>query len=168
MSVRAYLGLGGNLGDPQAAMASALQSIDDRTDCTVAAVSRLYRTPPWGKTDQPDFLNACAAIDTELGPGDLLDFCLATEKVFMRVRSERWGPRTLDIDVLDYGGHAYQGKTLTLPHPRIVERAFVVVPLADIAPDLMIAGSTVAVLLSATEVGSISAVTDDRDWWRAA
>ncbi|MBP0617038.1 2-amino-4-hydroxy-6-hydroxymethyldihydropteridine diphosphokinase [Jiella mangrovi] len=166
MTARAHLGLGGNLGDPASAMAAALRRIDARKDCTLGAVSRLFRTPPWGKIDQPDFLNACAAVDTELSPRALLELCLAIERDFKRVRSERWGPRTLDIDVLDYGGLAFHDDELTLPHPRIVERAFVLVPLLDIAPDLQIAGQQVADLAAAVDRGEITAVSDDRDWWK--
>lgn len=166
MSVRAHLGLGGNLGDPKVAMAAALRAIDARDDCAVAAVSRLFRTPPWGKTDQPDFLNACVAVETELSPRQLLDLCLRTERDFKRVRAERWGPRTLDIDVLDFGGTTYRDEALTLPHPRIAERAFVLVPLADIAPDLVIDGRKVAELVDMLDAGVIAPMTEDGAWWR--
>ncbi|MCE7030667.1 2-amino-4-hydroxy-6-hydroxymethyldihydropteridine diphosphokinase [Jiella avicenniae] len=166
MSVKAYLGLGGNLGDPKVAIAAALRTIDARTDCTVVAVSRLFRTPPWGKTDQPDFLNACAAVETELSARRLLDLCLQTEREFKRERAERWGPRTLDIDVLDFGGTTHGDEALTLPHPRIAERAFVLVPLADIAPDLAIGGRRVAERVDALDQGVIVPVTQDGGWWR--
>ncbi|NDW05436.1 2-amino-4-hydroxy-6-hydroxymethyldihydropteridine diphosphokinase [Jiella pacifica] len=166
MSVRAHLGLGGNLGDPRAAMAAALQAIDGRADCAVVAVSRLFRTPPWGKTDQPDFLNACATVETELSARQLLDLCLETERAFKRERAERWGPRTLDIDLLDFGGTISRDEALTLPHPRAVERAFVLVPLADIAPDLAFGGRRVAELVDALDTGVIAPVTEDGAWWR--
>lgn len=100
----ATLGLGGNLGDPRKAMAEALRALDAREDCVVEAVSRLYRTPPWGKTDQAWFFNACAQVKTTLKPEALLDTCLDIERLMKRVRDERWGPRTLDIDVLTYEG----------------------------------------------------------------
>ncbi|MBO0902115.1 2-amino-4-hydroxy-6-hydroxymethyldihydropteridine diphosphokinase [Jiella sonneratiae] len=164
--VRAHLGLGGNLGDPGATMAAALRAIDARDDCAVVAVSRLFRTPPWGNTDQPDFINACAALDTTLSPRRLLDLALATERDFNRVRAERWGPRTLDIDVLDYAGETWNDADLTLPHPRIGERAFVLVPLADIAPGLVVGGARVADLAGAVDAGGIVAVTASGDWWR--
>ena len=167
MSARAYLGLGGNLGDPQAAMAAALRSIDARDDCRVVAVSRLFRTPPWGKTDQPDFLNACAAIETDLSPRPLLALCLETEQRFKRVRQERWGPRTLDIDVLDHGGKSYADDHLLLPHPRIAERAFVLVPLCDIAPELMIAGESAATLAERFAAEPIVPASLDGEWWQA-
>lgn len=167
MSARAYLGLGGNLGDPQAAMAAALRSIDAREDCQIVAVSRLFRTPPWGKTDQPDFLNACAAIETDLSPRALLALCLETEQRFKRVRQERWGPRTLDIDVLDHGGKCYRDDHLLLPHPRIAERAFVLVPLCDIAPELMIGGESAAHLAARFADEPIVPASLDGEWWHA-
>ncbi|TFF27440.1 2-amino-4-hydroxy-6-hydroxymethyldihydropteridine diphosphokinase [Jiella endophytica] len=167
MSARAYLGLGGNVGDARATMAAALKRIDQRQDCSVVAVSRLYRTPPWGKTDQPEFLNACAAVDTRLSPRALLELCLETERAFKRVRAERWGPRTLDIDVLDYDGRPFSDDALTLPHPRIGERAFVLVPLADVARELVIDGATVSARLAETTVAGIDAVTDSGGWWKA-
>lgn len=162
----AQLGLGGNLGDPRAAMAAALRSIDARTDCRVVSVSRLFRTPPWGKTDQPDFFNACATVETSLEPRSLLALCLDTERAFKRERRERWGPRTLDLDVLDYDGVAHQDEVLTLPHPRITERAFVIVPLADIAPNLAISGRSVEDWVSVVEGDGIEPVTPDGEWWR--
>ncbi|MBO0662996.1 2-amino-4-hydroxy-6-hydroxymethyldihydropteridine diphosphokinase [Jiella flava] len=165
MRVRALVGLGGNLGDPAETMAAALRAIDARSDCRVCAVSRLFRTPPWGNTDQPAFLNACAALNTDLTPRALLDLCLATERQFKRVRSERWGPRTLDLDVLDVDGEAYHDNTLTLPHPRLTERGFVLVPLADIAPDAVIAGATVAAHLASIARDGIEALGPERDWW---
>ena len=167
MTVRAHLGLGGNIGDPPATMAAALRKIDARGDTSVAAVSRLYRTPPWGKTDQPFFFNACAAVDTELAPRDLLELCLATERVFKRERRERWGPRTLDLDVLDHGGIPYEDEALTLPHPRVTERAFVLVPLADIAPDLVLGDRTVADWARRVDPEGIEAISEDGAWWRS-
>src|SRR3954452_7086291 len=93
----AWLGLGGNIGDPVAAMAEALSRFDAHPDCSLQAVSRLYRTPPWGKTDQDCFFKPAAAVVTTLSPHGLLDLCLEIERAMKRVRLERWGPRTLDI-----------------------------------------------------------------------
>ncbi|MEF2550622.1 2-amino-4-hydroxy-6-hydroxymethyldihydropteridine diphosphokinase [Aurantimonas sp. A2-1-M11] len=166
MRARAYLGLGGNIGDPAANMAAALRRIDARDDTAVAAVSRLYRTPPWGKTDQPDFVNACAAVDTTLSPPELLALCLATERAFKRERRERWGPRTLDLDVLDYAGMPHADETLTLPHPRVTERAFVLVPLGDIAPELTFDGRSVADWIAAADPEGITPASADGQWWR--
>ncbi len=97
--VRAFLGLGGNLGDPRQSMAAALQAIDADPASRVIRVSGLYRTPPWGKTDQPDFINATAEIATTRGARELLELCLGTERSLKRVRNERWGPRTVDLDI---------------------------------------------------------------------
>ncbi|WP_102959131.1 2-amino-4-hydroxy-6-hydroxymethyldihydropteridine diphosphokinase [Mangrovicella endophytica] len=168
MTRRAYLGLGGNLGDPAASMATALQAIDARMDAEVAAVSRLYRTPPWGVTDQPDFINACAAVDTDLSALALLDLCLSLELTLKRERRLRWGPRTVDIDLLDYAGEIWTSDRLTLPHPRIAERAFVLVPLAEIAPDLPIEGATVSEWLERVDASTIQPVSADGSWWRTA
>ena len=163
---RALLGVGGNIGDIEANMRTALQRIDERNDTTVVAVSRLYRTPPWGVTDQPWFFNACAAVETSLSPRDLLELCLATERSLKRERRERWGPRTIDLDVLDYAGMTYEDDALTLPHPRIGIRAFVLVPLADIAPEAIVDGKTVAELLIGLDRAGIEPATSDGAWWR--
>lgn len=166
VTIRAALGFGGNLGDPPQAMAEALRILDGRPDCRVAAVSRLYRTPPWGKTDQADFFNACALIDTELSPKALLDLCLAIERGMKRVRIERWGPRTIDIDVLTYGERTVHEEGLDIPHPRMVERAFVLMPLADVAPDLQVMGQTITAWLSQADRSGIVVADAALDWWR--
>jgi 2-amino-4-hydroxy-6-hydroxymethyldihydropteridine diphosphokinase len=139
-SVRAYLGLGGNIGDPRATMAAALRLLDADPEISVERVSSLYRTPPWGITDQPDFLNAAAAISTTLEPRDLLARCLAAEQALHRLRDRRWGPRSVDLDVLVYDDLELDEPGLELPHPRMMDRAFVLVPLLEIAPDLAIGG----------------------------
>jgi len=141
--VTAYLGLGGNVGDVAAAMRGALRAIDAHPDCRVIAVSRVFRTPPWGPVEQDWYLNACAGIETRLNAPELLSLVLATEKAFGRVRTTRWGPRTLDIDILLYGRTQVSLENLTIPHPRMIERAFVMMPLADIAPDVVLAGRSV-------------------------
>ncbi|MBX9759986.1 MAG: 2-amino-4-hydroxy-6-hydroxymethyldihydropteridine diphosphokinase, partial [Beijerinckiaceae bacterium] len=120
----------------------------------------VWRTPPWGKTDQPDFLNMCALVDTLLPPHALLDVCLALEAAAGRVRFERWGPRSLDIDLLAYGDIAVSDERLVVPHPRMFERAFVLAPLAEIAPALRIGGVEVAGLASACDRAGMS-VDDD-------
>lgn len=164
--VEAYLGLGGNVGDPVASMAEALRRIDADPHCMVAAVSRLYRTPPWGKTDQDWFVNAAAAIRTALSPEALLDLCLDIERAMKRVRSERWGPRTLDIDILAYDAVEMSGPRLELPHPRMIERAFVLMPLVDVAPELAVGGAHVAAWLAGVDQTGIEIVGEGRDWWR--
>ncbi|SHJ50340.1 2-amino-4-hydroxy-6-hydroxymethyldihydropteridinediphosphokinase [Aureimonas altamirensis DSM 21988] len=162
---RAQIGLGGNMGDPAASMAEALRLLDRTQGVSVTRASRLYRTPPWGRLDQPEFLNACADLDVSLEPQSLLDLALQLEARLKRVRVERWGPRTIDIDVLAYGQSSIETPTLTLPHPRIRERAFVLMPLAELAPDLMIEGRTVRHWLAQLDVSGIEPVSDDGEWW---
>lgn len=162
----ATLGLGGNIGDPVKAMATALQKLDRRDDCQVVAVSRLYRTPPWGKTDQSFFFNACAAVETGLPPEALLDLCLSMEREMKRERIERWGPRTLDIDVLTYGDIVQDAPRLELPHPRMTDRGFVLMPLADIAAGLLVRGRTVGDWLDDADVAGIEVADENRDWWQ--
>lgn len=164
--VTAFLGLGGNVGDPVAAMAEALRRLDAHPDCSVLAVSRLYRTPPWGKTDQDWFFNSAAAIETALSPHALLDLCLDTERSMKRIRAERWGPRTLDMDILAYDNLTVSDDRLTLPHPRMRDRAFVLMPLADIAPDLVVEGRGVTAWLADADGAGIEVADVNRDWWR--
>lgn len=163
---RAALGLGGNIGDPPITMAKALRLIDARPDTRVLAVSRLYRTPPWGKTDQAWFYNACAVIETGLEPQPLLEACLEVETRLKRVRGERWGPRTIDIDVLTHGDFSSSEPVLTVPHPRMTERGFVMLPLAEIAPGLVVEGRTVDEWAEIAETVGIEAVSPDGEWWR--
>lgn len=162
----ATLGLGGNIGDPAASMARALVLLDSRPDCVVVHVSKLYRTPPWGKIDQAWFFNACAAVRTTLPPEDLLEACLSIERQMKRERLERWGPRTIDIDVLTYGDRTQHSQTLEIPHPRMTGRGFVLKPLADFAPNLAIAGRTVAEWLADADVVGIEIADPRSDWWR--
>ena len=163
---KATLGLGGNIGDPVRSMAEALRMLDARPDCRVVAVSLLYRTPPWGKTDQDWFFNACALVETTLAPEALLDTCLDIERVMKRERKERWGPRTIDIDVLTFEGVAQSGGRLELPHPRMTGRGFVLMPLADIAPGLVVAGRAVADWLGDADVAGIEPASAGPDWWK--
>ncbi|CAD7045363.1 2-amino-4-hydroxy-6-hydroxymethyldihydropteridinediphosphokinase [Pseudorhizobium endolithicum] len=166
MTAKAALGLGGNIGDPPAAMAQALRCLDERADCRIEAVSRLYQTPPWGKTDQADFFNCCAVIATSLEPEELLDVCLSIERGMKRERLERWGPRTIDIDILAYEGRQAESDRLTLPHPRMTERSFVLMPLADIAPKMRIGVKTVSEWLETADTSGIQVVGETGDWWR--
>ena len=160
-----YLSLGGNLGDPAASMAAALRILDADADARVTAVSSLYRTPPWGKLDQPDFLNAAAAIETTLSPRALLDLCLDVEKRLKRVREERWGPRLIDIDILVFGDRVIHETGLEVPHPRMLERAFVLAPLAEIAPGLSVGGRSVSERLGAVDISGIERLPSGREWW---
>jgi len=160
-----YLSLGGNLGDPAASMATALRLLDADESTRVIAVSSLYRTPPWGKLDQPDFLNAAAEISTALTPRALLDLCLEAERKLKRVREERWGPRLIDIDILVFGDRIIHETGLEVPHPRMLERAFVLAPLAEIAPGLAVGGRSVSERLGAVDTSGIERLASGRDWW---
>jgi 2-amino-4-hydroxy-6-hydroxymethyldihydropteridine diphosphokinase len=137
------LGLGANLGDPVANLRRAVGALA-RAGVRFEALSSLYRTKPWGVTDQPDFVNACALARTDLEPLALLDLVQATEKALGRRRTRRWGPRAIDIDLLFYGEATWRDARLTLPHPGLMERAFVLLPLAEIAPELAIGGVRLA------------------------
>jgi 2-amino-4-hydroxy-6-hydroxymethyldihydropteridine diphosphokinase len=141
--VRAVVGLGGNLGDAAATLRAALPALDALPDTRLVSASRLYRTPAWGKRDQPDFVNAAALLETTLPPRTLLDGLLAVERGFGRDRcadAERWGPRTLDLDLLLYGGHVVDEAGLAVPHPHLHERAFALLPLVEVWPEAVIPG----------------------------
>lgn len=130
--MRAFLALGSNLGDREAHLRQAVAGIPD-----VVAVSRVYETGAvGGEDDDPPYLNAVVELDTDLSPRELLDVCRRLEREAARVRTRRWGPRTLDVDVLLVGDEVVDEPDLQVPHPRMWERAFVLVPLRDLAPDL--------------------------------
>ncbi|HWG03521.1 MAG TPA: 2-amino-4-hydroxy-6-hydroxymethyldihydropteridine diphosphokinase, partial [Beijerinckiaceae bacterium] len=154
-AAQAALSLGGNLGDVTEAFVGALAALDGEPGVAVRAHSSVYRTPPWGKTDQPEFLNMATLVDVSLPPRALLDLCLAIERRFGRVRHDVWGPRTLDIDLLTYGQARISEEGLTVPHPHIGTRAFVLAPLAEIAPDLRIGDATVSELLTRVDAHGI-------------
>ena len=139
-AVRAFIGLGSNLGDRRALLADAVRALPDRV-----GVSPVYETAPIGGPDQPSFLNLVVEVSTELGPYQLLEACRALERAADRVRRERWGPRTLDADVLLYDDLCLADPLLTIPHPRMWDRRFVLAPLADLAPDLVTAELLAAV-----------------------
>ena len=132
---RAYLGLGSNLGDRLAHLQRAVDALAATTGIRVVAVSDVYETAPVGGPAQDDFLNAVVAIDTDLAPRDLLAVAMDVEQREERVRTVRWGPRTLDVDILLYGDEQVDEPDLEIPHPRMHERAFVLAPLRDVAPD---------------------------------
>jgi len=163
---RVWLGLGGNIGEVKSNMASALLRMEQECGIHIVAVSRLYSTPPWGEPDQPDFLNACAGIKTSLSPEDLIVFVKSIEKAMKRNKTSRWGPRNIDIDLLIYEGETRDQDKLELPHPRMRERAFVMIPLAEIAADLSFGGKTIAGWASMTDATGLKTVSDDGDWWR--
>ena len=131
--VKAYLGLGSNIGDRAHQLQQAIRIIDQYQYIDVTSISPIYETEPVGYTDQPQFLNLCIEIETTLNPQELLKRCLETEEALHRVRKIRWGPRTLDVDILLYGNEIIEEDNLIIPHPRMTERAFVLIPLNDIA-----------------------------------
>jgi 2-amino-4-hydroxy-6-hydroxymethyldihydropteridine diphosphokinase len=137
---RAYIGLGGNLDNPAARIERAFRALNTLQDTQLIHQSSLYRTAPVGYLDQPDFINAVAAIDTSLNPIALLDALLHLELDEGRERSFKNAPRTLDLDILVYGDQCITNDRLVVPHPRMGGRAFVLFPLQEIAPDLIIPG----------------------------
>jgi len=149
----AYLGLGANLGNRQQTIKQALRELAAQPTIKVDAVSSLYQTAPVGRTDHPNFLNAAAAIRTILTPMELLAYILQLEQQMGRVRTVRWGPRTIDIDILMYGSEEINQLNLTIPHARLGERAFALVPLAEIAPDLRLPGDRETVREKADRLG---------------
>jgi 2-amino-4-hydroxy-6-hydroxymethyldihydropteridine diphosphokinase len=153
----ALIALGGNIGDVRAAFKSAIARICEKAGARLAARSSDYATPPWGEERQPPFVNACIEIETELEPHALLEVLHEIEREHGRDRSQeqRFGPRTLDLDLLAYDDRSVDTPTLTLPHPRLFERAFVLVPLAEIAPDRPVAGRTATEALAAVRTDGI-------------
>ncbi|MBK5961349.1 2-amino-4-hydroxy-6-hydroxymethyldihydropteridine diphosphokinase [Rhodoplanes elegans] len=163
----AVLSLGGNLGDVRATLLRALEMLCEDGTVTLVARSSDYATPPWGDTDQPAFVNLCAIVATTLAPHDLLRRARAVETALGRDRAHerRWGPRPVDIDIITYrdpedadapGEVALDTPDLALPHPRAAERAFVLVPLAEIAPDLSLGGTAVRDLVARLDTRDIT------------
>lgn len=161
---RVWLGLGGNVGDVRNSLLGALSELQSNDEITIKSVSNLYKTPPWGDENQDWFLNACAEIETSLEPIALLDRVKQIEKKFKRKDARKWGPRTLDIDILVYEGVALRTKRLELPHPSIAGRAFVLLPLHDIAPKLGINGTSVTELLEKVDVSQIQQIGTLEAW----
>ena len=160
------LGLGANLGDPRRQMAEALALIVSRNIGTIARVSSLWRTPPWGVIDQPAFLNACALIETRLAPHALLAALKEIESDVGRTPGLRWGPRSIDLDILFYDDVTLHDAALTIPHKNLFERAFVLAPLAEIAGDRVIAGRRVADALAAMDIAGLERVSAP-EWLQA-
>ena len=151
----AYVALGSNLGDRAALLRRALAALQRGGDVRVVAESAVYETAPVGGPPQPDYLNMVVAVETALEPETLLERCLAIEAEHGRVRRERWGARTLDLDLLSFGAETLRTERLTLPHPRMAERAFVLVPLAEIAPALRIGDKTADELAERCDRGGL-------------
>jgi 2-amino-4-hydroxy-6-hydroxymethyldihydropteridine diphosphokinase len=158
MSADALLALGGNVGEVRQTFERALALLCDGGLLRLKARSSDYATPPWGVEDQPPFVNCCIEVDTDLAPPALLARVQTVEHALGRRRAQerRWGPRPIDIDILAYDDVTLDEPDLTLPHPRLFERAFVLVPLAEIAPDRVIAGRRVRDALAAVDTAGIS------------
>ena len=152
--MRAYVGVGANLGEREATILGAIDLLAVQPGVGVVGVSALRETEPWGPVEQPSYLNGAVALETDLAPRDLLDVLLDVEQSFGRDRAMevRWGPRTLDLDLLLHGDLVRDEPGLTLPHPRLHERRFVLEPLADLDPALVVPGhGTVAELLASLD-----------------
>ena len=148
-AVTAYIGIGSNLADPSSQVRQAVLALKKLPQTRAIACSPLYRSKPWGVSGQPDYINAVAALETTLPALELLTQLQAIETARGRLRTVRWGPRTLDLDILLYGGLQLDGPRLIVPHPRLRERAFVLYPLHDLAPALRLPdGTTLATLLA--------------------
>ena len=156
------IALGGNVGDVRATFGKAIATLCGMSQAALVARSSDYATPPWGDEDQPPFINACIGIDTALDPHALLFVLHKVEQKFGRDRSKerRWGPRTLDLDMITYDDVSIDKVELTLPHPRLFERAFVLVPLAEIAPDRLIRGRRIKDALADLSVDGIERLPD--------
>lgn len=158
-TVRAYIGLGSNLEDPRQQVTTAFQELAELPQSELVMRSSLYRSDPVGPQDQPDFINAVAALDTTLEPHALLDQLQTLEQKHRRVRERHWGPRTLDLDLLLYGDQVIGTDRLTVPHAFMQERSFVLWPLAEIAPALQLPdGTDLASLLVACPMGSLERI----------
>jgi 2-amino-4-hydroxy-6-hydroxymethyldihydropteridine diphosphokinase len=137
---RAYVGLGANLGPREVTLLRAVDLLGVADGVEVVEVSRLRETEPFGVAGQPPFLNGAVAVETRLGPRELLDLLLEIERSLGRVRTERWGPRTIDLDLLAYGDEIVDEPGLRVPHPRLAERRFALEPLVDLDPALELPG----------------------------
>src|SRR6202521_864456 len=153
----ALLGLGGNLGDVRRNVDPAAELLCEDGRAKLRAQSSDFRTPPWGVEDQPAYINRCVILETDLGPRALLERALAVERALGRdrARERRWGPRPIDIDLLSYADLLFDVRGLTLPHPHWAQSAFVLMPLAEIAPERVIGGIAVSDALARVDASGI-------------
>lgn len=149
--VTAVLALGSNLGESRDTLSRAVAELADLPGVRLKAVSPVVRTRPVGGPEQPDYLNLVVSVETDLPPHELLAHCQSVENAHLRERTERWGPRTLDVDIITYGDTVLDDETLTLPHPRAHTRAFVLQPWAWMDPDATLSGTSVAELAARAE-----------------
>ncbi|SHK07151.1 2-amino-4-hydroxy-6-hydroxymethyldihydropteridine diphosphokinase [Tepidibacter formicigenes] len=156
-----YLSLGTNMGDREKYLKDAIDLINNFEDTKIVKISKVYETKPWGYTNQKNFLNLCLKINTNLSPHNLLKKCQEAERFLKRERIIRWGPRTIDVDILIYDDIICNDENLTLPHPRIQERAFVLVPLMDLDEDLIIKGKKIKDWLELVDVEDVKEYIGD-------
>lgn len=145
---KAYLGLGTNMGNREEYLRQACKTLQEHGKINILKISKIYETKAWGYTEQDDFLNICIEIETSLSAIELLEVCHTTEEMLNRVREIKWGPRTMDVDILFYNNIISDDESLTLPHPRIKERAFVLIPLMDLNKELIINNKPISYYLS--------------------
>ncbi|OQX39531.1 MAG: 2-amino-4-hydroxy-6-hydroxymethyldihydropteridine diphosphokinase [Oceanospirillales bacterium LUC14_002_19_P2] len=161
MSVTAYIALGSNLDEPEQQLHSAVAALEQLPKSKLLTVSPYYQTAPVGPAGQPDYINAAAAIETTLSPIELLDALQAIENSHGRVRTIRWGSRVLDLDILLYGDETIESERLTVPHREMSWRNFVLIPLADIAPDITLpTGQSIKKLLQSIDRKGIERLSD--------
>ncbi|MEZ5841892.1 MAG: 2-amino-4-hydroxy-6-hydroxymethyldihydropteridine diphosphokinase [Hyphomicrobiales bacterium] len=156
--VEAAIALGSNIGDKADNLDQAIAALERVAGVRVTARSRYWRTAPWGFTEQDWFVNAAVVVETSLTARQLLEACLDIEARLGRVRTMRWGPRLIDLDILVYGDETVDEPGLVVPHPRMLERAFVLAPLAELKPDLVIAGQRIADALATLGTGDIEPI----------
>jgi 2-amino-4-hydroxy-6-hydroxymethyldihydropteridine diphosphokinase len=154
------IGLGSNVGDKAANIARAIALLTASGDVRLIERSRIYRSAPWGVADQDWFANACISASTKLSPRALLAACQSVEQAMHRVREQRWGPRVIDVDILDYDGETVREPDLVIPHPYIAERAFVLTPLKDVAPDFSLNGASISEMLDKLDASDVVAFTE--------
>ena len=167
--MRAFLGLGSNVGDRADYLRRALTAIGGLEKSRIQNISSIYETEPWGNKDQADFLNQVVEVETQLDPHGLLRMCKKIEKKCERKHGEVWGPRTMDIDLLCYGDQVVKETTLQVPHPRLMERRFALIPLDEIAPNLFIPGLGMTVreaLEACSDTGSVKLFLKKEDVFR--